>query len=80
MSGKFTHLRYDQEAYNEEVGRSTDPMLYRLDPNFSVNTSKCFAPYGPRNAQEASVSVGQQIDVDSILRGVSKISTKSNRQ
>jgi len=80
MAGKFTHLRYDTAAYNEEVLRSTDPLLYRLDPNYAVNTRKCFAPYGPRNGQEASVAVGQQIDVDSILRGVSKIHTKSNCQ
>lgn len=80
MSGKFTNLRYDQEAYAEEVARSTDPLLYRLDPNFSVNCNKCFAPYGPIGGQNNSVSVGNQIDVDSVLRGVSKISSKSNRQ
>lgn len=80
MSGRFTHLRYDQEAYAEEVTRSTDPMLYMLDPNYAVNCGKCFAPYGPRGAHDDADVIGQQIDVDSILRGVSKISTKSNRQ
>lgn len=80
MAGNFTHMRYDPEAYSEEVQRSTGPVLYRLDANYAVNKNKCFAPYGPRNAQEASVSVGQQIDVDSILRGVSKINSKSNEQ
>ncbi len=80
MAGKFTHLRYDDEAYSEEVTRSTDPMLYRLDPNYAVNCHKCFAPYGPRGAHDAADAVGQQIDVESILRGYSKISSKSNRQ
>jgi|SRR5579872_329143 len=80
MAGNFTHMRYDPEAYSEEVQRSTGPVLYRLDPNYAVNTNKCFAPYGPRNGQEDSVAVGQQIDVDSILRGVSKINSKSNEQ
>ena len=80
MAGRFTRLNYDREAYEEEVTRSTDPMLYRLDPNYAVNCQKCFAPYGPRGGHDDAAAVGQQIDVDSILRGVSKISTKSNRQ
>ena len=80
MTGKFTHQRYDQEAYNEEVNRSTGPLLYMLDPNYAVNRRKCFAPYGPNNPQMISEAVGQQIDVDSVLRGVSKINSKSNAQ
>ena len=80
MAGNFTGLKYDNAAYREEVARSTDPMLYRLDPNYAVNCGKCFAPYGPRNGHEVSDAIGQQIDVDSVLRGVSKISTKSNVQ
>jgi hypothetical protein len=80
MAGKFTGLRYDREAYAEELERSTQPLNYRLDPNFAVNCNKCFAPYGPRNGHESSVAIGNQIDVDSILRGVNNINTKSNRQ
>jgi len=80
MAGRFTHLKYDREAYEEQVTRSTDPLLYRLDPNFGINCRKCFAPYGPRGAHDAADVIGQQIDVDSILRGFSKISTRSNRQ
>lgn len=80
MAGRFTNLIYDQDAYREEVARSTEPLLYKVDPNYAVNCRKCFAPYGPRGGQPASVAVGEQIDVDSVLRGVSKIYTKSNRQ
>lgn len=80
MAGKYTRQSYEQEAYDERVGRSTNPMLYRLDPNYAVNCGKCFAPYGPVGGQQASDAVGQQIDVDSILRGVTKFNTKSNRQ
>lgn len=79
-TGRFTHLRYDPEAYTEELSRSTAPMLYRLDLNYSKNCNKCFAPYGPRAGEQASDAIGQQTDIDSILRGVSKISTKSNKQ
>lgn len=80
MAGNFTRLRYDTEAYMEELERSTEPLLYSLNNNFSINCNKCFAPYGPRDAQPASVATGQQIDIDSILRGVNNINTKSNHQ
>lgn len=81
MSGNFTRLKYDQEAYKEELTRSTDPMLYRLDGNANINCNKCFAEYPSfRGGYSDSDAVGQQTDVESILRGVTKINTKSNQQ
>jgi hypothetical protein len=80
MAGKYTRMNYDQGAFDERVARSTDPMLYMLDPNFAVNCNRCFAPFGPINGQQTSDAVGQQIDVDSILRGVTKINSKFNPQ
>lgn len=79
-AGKFTGLMYDPEAYSEQVARSTDPMLYRLDPNFAINCGRCFAPYGPRGGQQGSDAIGQQIDIDSVLRGVNQSNTRSNKQ
>lgn len=78
MSGIFSGLNYDKNAYQEYLARSTNPLLYRLDPNQAINCNKCFAPYGPRGGPENSVAIGNQIDVDSILRGVNKINSKSN--
>lgn len=80
MAGKFTGLRYDQPAYAEEVERSTNPLMYRLDPNYAVNCKRCFAPYGPRGGHQSADVIGQQVDVDSVLRGVGKVHTKSNQQ
>lgn len=80
MAGNFTNLRYDDQAYNEALGRSTRPLNYRLDPNYSTNCNKCFAPHGPRAGNQGAEAVGQQIDVDSILKGINKINTKSNDQ
>lgn len=80
MAGKYTHMRYDEDAYNEEIRRSVDPGNYRLDCNFSINKNKCFSAYGPRNGNPASVAVGYTTDVDSVLRGFSKINSKSNKQ
>jgi hypothetical protein len=79
MAGKFTNLRYDQEAYDEEISRSTNPLMYRLDPNYANNCNPCFAPYGPRAGHDNAVAIGQQIDVDSILKGISKVNSKANR-
>lgn len=79
MAGRFTNLRYDDDAYLEEVSRSTGPLSYMTSPDYAVNCHKCFAPYGPRG-QDSAEAVGQQTDVESILRGHSKIHSKSNRQ
>jgi hypothetical protein len=79
MAGKFTNLRYDPEAYDEEVLRSTNPLLYKLDPNYAINCNSCFAPYGPRGGHDNSEVVGDKIDVDSILKGLHKINSKSNK-
>lgn len=80
MAGKFTNLKYDKEAYNEEISRSTNPMLYKLDPNYAVNCNPCFAPYGPRGGHDNTIAIGQQIDVDSIMKGITKTNSKSNYQ
>lgn len=78
MAGKFTGLRYDPDAYQEELQRSTYALDYRLDPNYANPESNCFAPYGSFRQHNNDVDVGQQIDVDSILRGLNKINSKSN--
>lgn len=78
MSGKFTRMQYDNDAYDERIGRSTRPMNYRLDPNAYVNCNNCYAPNGPRGNMDNSVTVGNQIDLDSILRGLDTINTKIN--
>jgi hypothetical protein len=80
MAGRYTRMSYDQGAYDERIARSTDPMLYMLDPNYAVNCNRCFAPYGPIAGQQASDAIGEQIDVDSILKGVTKINSKSSQQ
>ena len=80
MSGIFSGLNYDAIAYKEALSRSTNPLMYRLDPNQAINCNKCFTPYGPRGGHDNAVAVGNQIDVDSILRGVNKIHSRSNEQ
>lgn len=80
MAGNFTRLDYDRDAYNDKIVRTTGPSNYRLDPNYAINCNRCFSPYGARNGHENAVAVGDKIDVDSILRGVNNINTKSNTQ
>jgi hypothetical protein len=79
MAGKFTNLRYDKEAYDEEISRSTNPLSYKLDPNYTTNCHPCFAPYGPRGGHDNSETVGDKIDVDSVLKGLHKTNSKANK-
>lgn len=78
MSGSFTNLIYDKEAYEEQVKRSTNPLKYRLDPNYYISANPCFSEYGPYNGFTSSIAAGNQIDVDSVLRGITKVNSKAN--
>lgn len=89
MAGKYTRLSYDTAAQKEHIARSTDPLRYKLDPNFAINQNRCFAPHGPRAGAQTSDAVGsspisttfgEQADIDSVLRGVTKSNSKSNFQ
>jgi hypothetical protein len=79
MAGNFTKQIYDNEAYNEQIARSTNPLLYKLDPNYTTNCNNCFAPYGPRGGHDNAVIVGDKIDVDSVLKGITRVNSKANR-
>lgn len=80
MAGQFTNLIYDDEAFSEEIYRSTAPLLYKIDPRFAVNCNSCFPALGLNRGLGNSNIIGNQIDVDSIMTGRSKISSKSNRE
>ncbi len=83
MAGNFTKQRYDKEAYNEEISRSTNPLLYKLDPNYFINCNRCSSSnsvpsIGRRGNDNDTKAIGNQIDVDSILRGITKVHSKAN--
>lgn len=78
MASALTGLKYDFDAYQENIQRSTFPLNYRLDINAAVNCNTCFAPYGGFGNQRAIRE--KQIDVDSILKGIDKKNSKSNAQ
>ena len=80
MAGKFTRESYDKPAYSEALSRSTEPMLYRLDPNFAINCQQCFPSHGPRNGIQNTMSMARQTDIDSTLKGINRINSKSNIQ
>ena len=80
MAGKLTNLRYDKNASNENVRRSTNQMMYMIDPNFANNCNPCLATHGPHNGHHYTVDDGEKIDIDSILKNMNKINSKSNVQ
>jgi hypothetical protein len=81
MSGKFTKTCYDPDAYDAAISRSTDALLYKLDPNYIINCNRCFSPYGPRGGNQAATveNIGDRTDIDSILRGIGKPMAKTDQ-
>ena len=80
MSAFSSQQRYDVKATIEATKRSTDPGQYMLDTNYANNCATCFAPYGPTSVRGGATVPGYVVDVDSILRGFTKIHSKSNEQ
>lgn len=72
-----TRKKYDECSTNLFYRQSTDPLHYRLLPDFNNNCQKCYTDYGPRG-QDMNVSVitNQNIvDIDSLLTNRSKIAS-----
>lgn len=72
-----TRKRYDECSTNLYYRQSTDPLGYRLLPDFANNCQKCYSDYGPRG-QDMNVSVitnKNLIDVDSLLSNRSKVAS-----
>ena len=76
MASALTSLKHDLDTYHENLQRSTYSLNYRLDPTESINCNTCFAPNGSFGDQRAVRE--KQIDVDSVLKGLSKKNSKSN--
>jgi hypothetical protein len=75
MSGKFTRLKYDQQAYDKDLYQSTCPLIYKLDPNYTTNCNNYLAPYNPSGGCNKN-KFGEQIDIDSVLKGIAKNNSK----
>jgi hypothetical protein len=80
MSSYSSRQRYDREATDEFYERSTGGYSYRLDPVYATSCKECYPPFGPRGFRGASTAPGFVIDADSVIRGYTKIHSKSNRQ
>lgn len=72
-----TRKFYDECSVNLYYKQSTDPLSYRLSPNYANNCQKCYTDNGPRG-QDMNVSVitnENLIDVDSLLSNRSKVAS-----
>jgi hypothetical protein len=56
----FNRTKYDECAYNLQMGRSRDPGNYRLAPEFAENCNQCFSATGPVGGK-ADVSTSKKI-------------------
>lgn len=72
-----TRKRYDECSTNLYYKQSTNPLAYKLSPDFANNCNKCYSDFGPRG-QNMNVSVitnQHLVDVDSLLTNRSKIAS-----
>lgn len=72
-----TRKLYDECSTNLFYRQSTDPLIYRLLPDYANNCSKCYTDYGPKGQKmNTSVITNENlIDVDSLLTNRRKIAS-----
>ena len=72
-----TRKMYDDCSVDLFYRQSTQPLNYRLLPEFANNCQKCYTDYGPRGTDmNVSVITNQNlIDVDSLLTNRSKVAS-----
>lgn len=80
MSSHSSLQRYDVAATKEYYQRSTGPQNYRLDPTYATSCQECFPIYGPSGFKGSASAPGHLVDIDSTIRGFTKIHSKSNKQ
>lgn len=72
-----TRKKYDECSTNLFYKQSTDPLAYRLAPEWSNNCDKCYSDFGPRG-QDMNTSVitnKHLVDIDSLLTNRSKVAS-----
>lgn len=77
MSGYSSKLRYDENAYVEEVERSVNSGHYRLEPLYNYNKDVCIPKHSVIGTRNASYNPAMSVEVDSILSNRTKVLTKS---
>jgi hypothetical protein len=75
--GHSSKLQYDDCYYSSKLKQSTEPVKYRINPNYSDNCRRCLSTLGPRSGymgfgvsttKNVGVAPAQDLtDVDSIL-------------
>jgi len=72
-----TRKLYDECSTNLFYRQSTDPLTYRLLPDYANNCSKCYTDYGPRgqNMNTSVITNENLVDVDSLLTNRRKIAS-----
>lgn len=81
MSGIYTRQIYDQDAFEENTRRMTAQLARNMDIDFYRSPNACLAPGGPRTSYSYDSFFkqgGTQMDLDSALKNLGKINSKSN--
>jgi hypothetical protein len=83
----FNRIKYDQCAYDLQIGRSTGPGDYRLYGSFAENTNQCFSYDGPIGSKADVSLVKEPLDlrfnemaqIESELSWRNQLLTKCNK-
>lgn len=79
--GHSSLLPYDECAYNDQIKKSTDPLIYNLDPTKIWNKNQCLSTLGPRPGimgNGVSTISGHPIATSQYLTDVESVLTNRN--
>lgn len=72
----FSNLKYDKCQYLADVRQSIGTANWVLDPNRFESTNKCYNQFGLVGGTAVSHAKGNLVDVESDLRGTTRINSK----
>lgn len=82
MNGIASNILYDDCYSKEQCKQQQRPGLYRIEPLFGHNISRCYSPFGTRNnkARNSGEIIlddpGLKVDLESSLRGIDSTTSK----
>lgn len=66
-TGTSSRLSYDTSAYASDIGQSTSPLSYMLDPYSSQNCGRCFPEVGAAYPAKPKRDTDPRIDIENTL-------------
>jgi len=72
----FNRLKYDMCAHTQHNYQSVSPLAFQLDPSRYENCNKCRNEFGLIGGSAVSNVKGNLVDLESDLKGITRLSSK----